>query len=92
MKSSAGATAMITVSHLWRDDGLSPALTGLHLAVPGPCIVSALPEKYRMKEKSWEQNRDAPLFNREASNFLARQYPEYGILFFVPRLTSHQNT
>lgn len=29
-----------------------------------------------MKEKSWEQNRDAPLFNREVSNFLARQYSE----------------
>lgn len=91
---SAGATAMITVSHLWRDDGLSPPLTGLHLAVPAPCIVSALPEKYRMKEKSWEQNRDAPLFSREASNFLAQYVkpkPEDPIRSPLLFSSGHQN-
>lgn len=62
---------MATVAHLWRDEGLTPPLTGVYLSVPGPCIVSALPEKYRAKEKSWEQNKNAPIFNREASNFLA---------------------
>ncbi|CZR62791.1 related to Putative sterigmatocystin biosynthesis lipase/esterase STCI [Phialocephala subalpina] len=69
---SSGATATITVSHLWRDEGLTPPLTGLHLAVPAPCIISALPQKYREKEKSWEQNKDAPTFNRDTSNFLAQ--------------------
>ena len=75
LKRSSGATATITVSHLWRDEGLTPPLTGLHLAVPAPCIISALPEKYREKEKSWEQNKDAPVFNQDTSNFLAREYP-----------------
>jgi acetyl esterase/lipase len=70
---SSGATTMCTISHLWRDEGLKPPLTGLYLSVPNLCIISALPEKYREKENSWEQNKDAPIFNREVSNFLASE-------------------
>ncbi|KAE9362699.1 alpha/beta-hydrolase [Stipitochalara longipes BDJ] len=66
---SSGATIMATISHLWRDDGLAPPLTGLFLAVPAPCVVSALPEKYRHQELSWEQNRDAPVFNSTTSEW-----------------------
>ncbi|KUJ10556.1 alpha/beta-hydrolase [Mollisia scopiformis] len=69
---SAGAVAAITVSHLRRDERLTPPLTGLHLGVPAPCIVSSLPAKYREKEKSWEQNMNAPIFNVEVSGFLSR--------------------
>jgi hypothetical protein len=68
---SAGATAAITVSHQLRDEGVFPALTGLYLAAPGPCRIAELPEKYRLREKSWEQNKDAPIFNKAVSDFLA---------------------
>ena len=68
---SAGATAAITVSHQFRDEGVFPPLTGLYLAVPGPCRIAELPEKYRWREKSWEQNKDAPIFNKAVSDFLA---------------------
>lgn len=64
---------MITVSHLWRDEGLTPPLTGLYLAVPGVCVISDLPEKYREKEKAFEQNKDAPVFDRGTSNFLSSE-------------------
>jgi acetyl esterase/lipase len=67
---SSGATSSCTISHLWRDEGITPPLTGLYLSVPAPCIVSSLPEKYRSKEKAWDQNQNAPFFDREASNFL----------------------
>lgn len=62
---------MIAMSYLWRDEGRSPPLTGLHVSVPAPCGVSALPEKYRDREKASEQNKDAPIFNRATSDFIA---------------------
>jgi len=46
---SAGATTAITISHIFRDEGVLPALTGLFLACPAPCVVSSLPEKYQAK-------------------------------------------
>jgi len=60
---------MAAISHLWRDESLTPPLTGIFLAVPSTCVVSALPEKYRQREVSWEQNRDAPIFNVATSDF-----------------------
>jgi hypothetical protein len=71
LRRSAGATAAITVSHQFRDEGVFPPLTGLYLAVPSPCRIAELPEKYRSREKSGEQNKDAPIFNRAVSDFLA---------------------
>lgn len=64
---SAGATSMCTVSHQWRDAGMEPKVKGVGLAVPAPCIISALPEGLRKREGSWEQNRHAKLFDVETS-------------------------
>lgn len=60
---------MAAISHLWRDESLTPPLTGVFLAVPSICVISALPDKYRHREMSWKQNRDAPIFNVAASDF-----------------------
>lgn len=68
---SSGATAVCATSHLYRDEAISPPLTGVYLSIPGLCLVDALPLKYRIKEKAWEQNKDAPIFNRATSNWLA---------------------
>lgn len=71
---SSGAAAMITVSHLWRDEKHTPPLTGVYASVPPPCIPSALPEKYKSRVVSWEQCKDAPLFNVETSKWLERHF------------------
>jgi len=71
---SSGATTMITISHLWRDEGITPSLTGLYLSIPGVSLMSAVPEKYKSKIISWEQNKGAPVFNRESTDFLKREY------------------
>lgn len=71
--SSSGATTMIAVSHLWRDEGLTPPLTGLYLSLPSPCIVSTLPEKHKSRVISWEQNKNAPVFNRASNEFSFRK-------------------
>lgn len=70
---------MIAVSHQWRDEGLIPPLTGLYLSLPSPCIVSALPEKYKLRIMSWEQNKDAPVFNRASNDFSFRRRTQYSM-------------
>jgi len=63
---------MTTISHIWRDEGLTPQLTGLYLSVPAVCVVGSIPEKYKSRIISWEQMKDAPVFNRETSDFAYR--------------------
>ena len=72
--SSSGATSMMAISHQWRDEELTPSLTGLYLSLPSPCIISALPEKYKSRIISWEQNKDAPVFNRASNDFSFRKW------------------
>lgn len=70
---SSGSTAMCTVSHLARDEDLTPPLTGLYLSVPAMCLIPSLPDRYRAKEKAWEQNKDNPIYNRHMSDWLASE-------------------
>ncbi|KAF4630923.1 hypothetical protein G7Y89_g7210 [Cudoniella acicularis] len=49
---SSGATAMTAISHLLRDEGHTPKVTGLLLSVPSMCVVLEIPERYREKTPS----------------------------------------
>jgi acetyl esterase/lipase len=61
---SAGATSSIAASHLYRDENLSPPLTGLYLSVPG-LLFEAVPEKYQHEYTSHLECGDAPIMNTE---------------------------
>lgn len=61
---SAGATSVIAASHLYRDENLSPPLTGLYLSVPA-LLFEATPEKYRPQYTSHLECGDAPIMNTE---------------------------
>jgi hypothetical protein len=63
---------MIATSHIWRDEHFFPPITGLYLPLPLLCVVSVLPEHYKSRIISWEQKKDAPIFNRDASDFAFR--------------------
>ena len=57
---SAGGNLAAVCAHLARDEGLNPPLTGVHLMIASACPGSVLPEKYKPKYRSWEQNAEAP--------------------------------
>jgi acetyl esterase/lipase len=63
---SAGGNIAAAISHIARDERLSPPLTGCHLMIPVICNIDALPEKYRKDQHSWEQNEDAAVLGRKA--------------------------
>jgi acetyl esterase/lipase len=63
---SAGGNIATTISHLARDEKLSPPLTGAHLMIPTVCNIDVLPEKYRKDQHSWEQNKNAAILSRKA--------------------------
>jgi hypothetical protein len=71
---SSGATTMMSITHLWRDEALTPPLTGLFVSIPRSYYSpSMLPEKYRHRDISYEQNKDAPVFNQTVSKFLSSE-------------------
>lgn len=80
---------MIVVSHLWRDEELFPPLTGVYAALATPCVVSALPEKYKPRVISWEQCKNAPIFDVKASDFLQGRFVILKIYLIV---ADHMNT
>lgn len=61
---SAGATSTIAISHLYRDEGISPPITGLYLSVPG-LLFEAVPERYKHEYTSHLECGDAPIMNTE---------------------------
>lgn len=67
---SAGANFAISISHLARDEGLSPSLTGVWLSVPVVMSPPVVPEKYRAQYLSYEQNRDSPVLSRAEIDML----------------------
>ena len=53
------------VTHLYRDEKLSPPLTGAYLSIPA-CIPPELePEQYKGLYLSREQNKDAPVLSQK---------------------------
>ncbi|KAM0128851.1 hypothetical protein ACHAO1_008771 [Botrytis cinerea] len=71
---SAGANFASIVSHLYRDEKLSPPLTGVYLSIPPVVARKVVPEKYKDTYLSLEQNKDAPLLNKEIAGTFDRLY------------------
>ena len=63
---SAGANLVAVISHLYRDDHLSPPLTGIYLSVPAVLSPEVVPAKYKDQYLSREQNKNAPILNQGA--------------------------
>ena len=62
------------VSHLWRDEGLKPAITGAHLMIPALCYHTHIPKKYASEVKSWEQNKHAAILSVKACSLFMDNY------------------
>jgi acetyl esterase/lipase len=77
---SAGANFAAVVSHLYRDEKITPPLTGLYLSTPVTLWIGVVPEKYKSRYLSQEQNRDAPILNRDVSELFQSTYP-FSLLF-----------
>lgn len=60
---SAGANFSAVLPHLYRDDKLSPPLTGVFLSIPACIAPDVLPPKYKKVYLSREQNKNAPILN-----------------------------
>jgi acetyl esterase/lipase len=60
---SAGGNFAAVASHLYQDEKVVPPLTGLYLFIPAIVGPSVVPEKYKARYLSREQNKDAPILN-----------------------------
>lgn len=63
---SAGANFSAVISHLARDEHLSPSLTGVYLSIPAVVDPNSMPEKYKSEFLSHEQNKNAPILGSES--------------------------
>ncbi|KAK4543948.1 hypothetical protein LTR36_004722 [Oleoguttula mirabilis] len=71
---SAGGNMAAVISHLYRDEGLKPAITGAHLMIPALCYHAYVPEKYKADYQSWEQNKNAPILSEKACLLFMSSY------------------
>jgi acetyl esterase/lipase len=63
---SAGANFSAVIPHLYRDEKLSPPLTGVFLSVPACIGPDVVPPKYKKVYLSREQNKNAPILNADS--------------------------
>lgn len=66
------------ISHLYRDEGLQPPLTGVYLSIPSLMGPDNAPEKYRHEHHSREQNKNAPILNEAASKLFQGEISRSG--------------
>ncbi|KAI6887791.1 GroES-like protein [Hortaea werneckii] len=71
---SAGGNITAVISHIWRDEKLKPAITGAHLMIPAICHASHFPSEYAKDYKSWDQNKDAAVLSRQATDLFTNNY------------------
>lgn len=71
---SAGGNMTAVVTHLWRDAGEKPVITGSHLMIPALVYGDFFPDKYRHEYKSFEQNKDAPILSQKACDLFIDNY------------------
>lgn len=71
---SAGGNLTAVLAHQARDEGLSPPLTGQYLAIPAVGRGELVPEKYRDRDLSMEQNNDVPVLPVAAVNMFMGGY------------------
>lgn len=60
----------LVVAHLCRDSDLSPPLTGIYAAMPAGATKETVPQKYRERFFSMEQNAFAPVVSAETLDFI----------------------
>ncbi|KAI9820096.1 MAG: hypothetical protein M1832_003803 [Thelocarpon impressellum] len=71
---SAGANFAAVITHLARDEGLRPPLTGVFLSAPAVLSSTVVPEKYKSHYLSREQNKDAPGLGMDMINMFFKAY------------------
>ncbi|KAH0493954.1 hypothetical protein TgHK011_000594 [Trichoderma gracile] len=71
---SSGADMALIVAHMCLDDGLRPPLTGIYAAIPGGVNDETVPEKYKDRFISFEQNADAPVLSTASISFIRKNY------------------
>ncbi|KAK6371593.1 hypothetical protein LTS17_008844 [Exophiala oligosperma] len=71
---SAGGNISAALSHLARDTGMSPGITGVWLSIPALLSHDAVPEQYLPLYLSREQNRDAPILPKSAMDMYEEAY------------------
>ncbi|TKA74431.1 hypothetical protein B0A49_02859 [Cryomyces minteri] len=84
---SAGGNMAAVCGHLARDEKLSPPLTGLFLSIPALLPKEAVPEKYKSKYLSLEQNKNAAILSERAIDLFTSNYkPDPASPLWVPFL------
>lgn len=92
---SAGGNITAAVSHLWRDEGLTPKITGCHLMIPMVCADSFHPKDKDLA--SWGQLEFAPILSHAACKLFLDNYipniEDRGNQLFSPYLwkTGHKD-
>lgn len=82
---SAGGNLAAVLSHLARDEKLSPPLTGQYLCIPGVLPPPVVPEKYKELYLSHEQNAQSPILPRAAIDMFMKAYqPDDHDPLYVP--------
>ncbi|KAF7548041.1 hypothetical protein G7Z17_g7310 [Cylindrodendrum hubeiense] len=71
---SAGANFTAGLTHLARDEGLSPKITGVVFLAGSFCHPDARPEKYLDRILSVDEINDAPGLTRKSIDFFAGKY------------------
>ena len=82
---SAGASMAAAVSHMYRDEGNSPPLTGVYLSIPSLLAPEALPERYKSEYLSREQHKDGLVINSKAMKMFRGKY--FNVLYTDYTLT-----
>ncbi|KAL7932782.1 Alpha/Beta hydrolase protein [Trichoderma chlorosporum] len=71
---SSGGEMAVIVAHLCLNDKLNPPLTGIYAAMPGGVNNETVPEKYKDRFISLEQNADAPVFSAASLAFIWKNH------------------
>lgn len=71
---SAGGNITAIVSLLARDEKLNPPVTGSLLMIPFYVDSNFVPEEWKKDYKSWDQNKDAPILSRQATELFMNNY------------------
>lgn len=94
---SAGANFGAVVTHLYRDDVLSPPLTGAFLSIPACIGPNVVPEKYKDVYLSREQNKEAPILNAASMELMESKFSREvlsvwctKLTFFLPQNSTNQ--
>lgn len=71
---SVGGTLAAICTHMARDHGLAPQITGNYLSIMSSVAPDAVPDKHKDHYMSLEQNKDAPGLTKATVDALAGEY------------------